>query len=368
VLKVANYGGGSSGGACLLPEFLNDPTPCPRHTYDSFIYVDTKDALYMILGAYNANFLKNGASSEAVAAVGVDDKSTWKFTLADRKWHRISGNVLQFWSISFYETHMVHWKAGNKILFVASNGSKHAVLDLDSETWQEVHTQNNAPISLYHAMSAWDSKRDLWVFRNGTGVCTYNPVTKKYSSLPGCGISDLSGIAYDSKYDAYFVVGKTANTAKVYHPDKGRWEALGGPSVLFQNNVDMYLTYDPVTEKICMVTDADLPKYYTYKYVPGDLGVDMGSGKSVGPGLAVSPNPFKSVIRIKVRCKAYGVKRVTLQVYNIAGKQVAELTPYASRLTPNAYTWSATDLPSGIYILKATINNRQFSRKLFLQK
>ena len=39
IVEIANWGGGSYGGAKLLPAFADHPTPTPRHTYDGICYV-----------------------------------------------------------------------------------------------------------------------------------------------------------------------------------------------------------------------------------------------------------------------------------------------------------------------------------------
>jgi hypothetical protein len=90
----------------------------------------------------------------------------------------------------------------------------------------------------------------------------------------------------------------------------------------------------------------------------------------VDPGaiLCVAPNPFNSNVKIMVRRYAYGVRRVSLQIYNISGKLVKDFTPYASRITPYAFTWNASQCASGIYIVQVTAGKKVFRKKAVLIK
>jgi hypothetical protein len=99
-----------------------------------------------------------------------------------------------------------------------------------------------------------------------------------------------------------------------------------------------------------------------------DIGVEQGVHGGGEVVLKVWPNPFNSAVKIMVRRYAYGVKRVSLQIHNILGKKVADLTPYASRITPYTYIWNTSHLPSGIYLLRLNVNNRVFKRRLTLIK
>jgi hypothetical protein len=95
---------------------------------------------------------------------------------------------------------------------------------------------------------------------------------------------------------------------------------------------------------------------------------DNPAGLEVKNLLTILPNPFNPAVKIMVRRYAYGVQRVSSQIYDISGKLVKDFTPYASRITPYTFTWNAFQHPSGVYILKATLGNRTLTKKLVLQK
>jgi hypothetical protein len=84
--------------------------------------------------------------------------------------------------------------------------------------------------------------------------------------------------------------------------------------------------------------------------------------------LEVWPNPFNSNVKIMVRRYAYGVQRVSSQRYDISGQLVKDFSPYASRITPYAFTWNSSHYPAGTYIIKANIGNKTLSKKVLLQK
>jgi hypothetical protein len=369
VLKVGNWGGGSYGNGCLLPEFANDTTPAPRHTYEGFVYVDSTDALYLMLGAYT-RIMSGSPTPEAQAMYTLDNQSTWKYTFSNNRWHRIASHVSDVSRVrSNYETHMVHWPSGRKILWAGHYGWEHAEFDLATETWQAVTTTNRSPFSLYGALSDWDSKRDIWIFRNGDSVATYDPATKTYTALPGSGLSK-SNICYISDHDVYLATGSSAGQTKIYDPNTQQWTAINGGSITFECNSDLYMRYDPVTGKAGIVTDASTPRYYTFKYVPETTAIDAGQISEYGAGIRVSPNPFYSNTTINIDCRLKIVD-CRLKIYNINGKMVDDLTSKIKNLQSsilNQITWKTSRHGPGIYLVKLSANNKSYIRRITLLK
>ncbi|MGE3804001.1 MAG: alpha/beta hydrolase fold domain-containing protein, partial [Gemmataceae bacterium] len=163
VLEISNWGGGSYTPGRLLPAFKEQVTPMPRHTYDGICYVEDEDAVYMMLGAHGRSFRKDfdDATKEAYSQ---DVQSTWKLDLATGRWTRIPESVRKHWNenaCSPYESHLQHWRAGNKLLFLNDRANHAAEFDLKTQKWEKVETKNETPMSLYNARSTWNSKRDL---------------------------------------------------------------------------------------------------------------------------------------------------------------------------------------------------------------
>jgi hypothetical protein len=105
------------------------------------------------------------------------------------------------------------------------------------------------------------------------------------------------------------------------------------------------------------------------------VGIEPPSKISVGNSLGENysyqlyqnyPNPFNPITQISYSIKAEGT--VTLKVYDMLGKEVANLVN--ERKEPGNYsvTFNAADLPSGIYVYKLTANDFTATKKLMLVK
>jgi hypothetical protein len=84
--------------------------------------------------------------------------------------------------------------------------------------------------------------------------------------------------------------------------------------------------------------------------------------------IIAAPNPFKSAVKIRVRRIAYSVRRFEIQIYNINGELIENLTPFASRLTPYSITWNATGHPAGVYIIRLKDKGKLYTKRIVLSK
>lgn len=169
VVEIAGWDGGSYGGGKLHADFAKRPTPTPRHTYDGLTWVAGEDAMYVMLGA-NWRITARNSDEQAKAQHELDNRSTWKYLFKEDRWERIDHSVRKFWpggNLSPYESHLQHWPAGNRLLFLNDRARYYAEFDLPTQTWEQQATKNACPMSLYNARSTWDSQRNLWVFRLG---------------------------------------------------------------------------------------------------------------------------------------------------------------------------------------------------------
>lgn len=356
VIDIFNWDGGSYSAFSPLPAFFTDTTPVPRHTYDGMTYVGEQDAIYLMLGAYGRGLPPD--STEARALYLLDDTaSTWKFTLSDRKWRRIPGNIRQFWksvyTVSNYESHLRYWPEGRKLLFVNDGGSYHAEFDLLTETWANVTSAGlRAPFSLYNARSAWDSRRGLWVFRNGKNVCAYDPGTRTYTRLPDIrpDTAHGRGIAYDSRHDMYICPIHTTTATAIYSPEDSSWSEITGEVTL----PDAWAAYDSLSDWVCYVNQQTV---YKFRHNPESAGNTAFAGHK-RPVLAIgaSPNPARSTIRITA-CAS------SLSVFDCSGKRVAELAVRAGEAV-----WNAAGLPSGVYLVRAKIGSRLLQKSVTVLK
>lgn len=78
------------------------------------------------------------------------------------------------------------------------------------------------------------------------------------------------------------------------------------------------------------------------------------------------PNPFNPTTTIEFRIPSAGA--VSIAVFDIAGRHVATLVN--EHLQPGSYSvkWTASDLPSGVYLYRLQAGGFQRTRKLVLAK
>ncbi|KPL17023.1 MAG: hypothetical protein AMS26_02355, partial [Bacteroides sp. SM23_62] len=75
------------------------------------------------------------------------------------------------------------------------------------------------------------------------------------------------------------------------------------------------------------------------------------------------PNPFTSTTTIKFSQQEKGY--TTLKLYNTVGQEVATLI--SEELMPGnyEYIWDASDMPTGIYLYRLSVNGNEETKKLF---
>jgi len=273
------WGGGSYGHGRLLAGFKERPMPAPRHVYDAFDYVETRDSIYLMLGSYWKVGL-TGATEEARAQLNVDAGSTWRYDFADGRWHRIDDSVRRLWpGVVPHGVTMQPWPEANKILFFGPSGRRYAEFDIKSERWEKVEIKQRRPTlkGAGPGSSTWDSKRQLWVMRRGPQVYRLDPRKRTFDSLPPAyEVTEGrrfkrngylgSGITYIPRHDVYLVHCPNGNDTHVYEIEKGRWITVRGGDVAlpFGN-----LEYDPKTDLTVLVWQL---KAFRFRYVPRGAG------------------------------------------------------------------------------------------------
>lgn len=274
---VTLFGGGSYGGGCLMPGFEAAPTPAPRHTYDGFAYVEPEDAAYLMLGA--SGRVLTSATPEAESAYHEDAASTWRYLFAEDRWEALPTTVRTFWpsvyTVSDYESHLVYWPEGDRLLFVDDNGAHYAEMQRSTHEWADVTSEaTRAPFTLYNARSAWDHARQRWLFRNGTALAAYDPTTRTWTRLADVPFGGSPAIAYVESWDVFLSVGSTAHETAVYEPDEDRWSVIDGGDIDFgarSNPQFFFLAYDIPTDRVGMLMGnaTTLPlRQYTFRYLP----------------------------------------------------------------------------------------------------
>jgi hypothetical protein len=103
-------------------------------------------------------------------------------------------------------------------------------------------------------------------------------------------------------------------------------------------------------------------------YVPVDFAIDLSTGVENLPAvlasansLRASPNPFHSSTAILFGNPG---KSADISIYDIKGSRVAA---FAS-VRGNSVQWNAANRPSGMYVVKAVIGKKVYTKKILLQK
>jgi hypothetical protein len=114
-----------------------------------------------------------------------------------------------------------------------------------------------------------------------------------------------------------------------------------------------------------MTYNATRPRVHIYKVA--NTRVEQRVAKTGGLRVEARPNPFNGAVLIRL-ANGVGANNYLplpqLAIYDIHGRMVHR----AAEPVSGTYTWSASGLPAGIYLLKASVGNKTYSKRLFLQK
>jgi hypothetical protein len=210
-----------------------------------------------------------------------------------------------------------------------------------------------------------------------------NDTVMELADLPGTGTSSSSYRCLTISADGrkLYIVGNSGNIyefniasrsyTSVYNVSSyisGFYKISGGGIVDSIGNwyAGMHSSSTAALLKINMGRDKVKP------YAMPPAGIDAGRhilARRTGV-VEASPNPFSLATAIKINCRLKIVD-CRLKIYNINGKMIDDLTSEINNLKSsilNQITWTATNHPPGIYILKATIGNQQYIKRLLLAR
>ncbi|HMB90714.1 MAG TPA: T9SS type A sorting domain-containing protein [Rhodothermales bacterium] len=103
--------------------------------------------------------------------------------------------------------------------------------------------------------------------------------------------------------------------------------------------------------------------------VPGDLGSGIDDDHDVPASIALDqnfPNPFNPSTTIPFTLKQAG--QVSLVVYDLLGREVAQVINELRPAGTYQAVWAAGDLPSGTYLYKLSVDGESMTRMLTLLK
>ncbi len=93
----------------------------------------------------------------------------------------------------------------------------------------------------------------------------------------------------------------------------------------------------------------------------GAAAVEAKPASSITGNLSIQPNPFNSETRIVL---GSSVKRADLRIYDVSGRMVQSFMNVKAK----NLVWNAKGMPSGIYLLKAKLDSKIYTKKLFVQR
>jgi len=99
--------------------------------------------------------------------------------------------------------------------------------------------------------------------------------------------------------------------------------------------------------------------------------VTAQSLKGDGMAIAVAPNPFNPATEITITNFKLRITNPEIKIFNIKGELVSDLSNSIRNskfVIRNFFVWDASNQPSGVYVIKATMGNRILSKKVMLMK
>lgn len=81
-------------------------------------------------------------------------------------------------------------------------------------------------------------------------------------------------------------------------------------------------------------------------------------------GISIHPNPFARTVRISYDLPQTGI--IKISAYDVTGRQIATILNQELTTTKGNITWTPTNLPSGIYILRIETPERSVTQKVML--
>jgi hypothetical protein len=240
----------------------------------------------------------------------------------------------------------------------------------------------------------WQMLKSAATMGDYHNMAEYNPVHKV---VVGGGGNSSSALY---KIDSNGVVTTLKNAPTTYRILENVFtvDPVGGDYLLFTANKEFY-AYDVLTDTWTLQSGGTIPIWTTQSTGPltgvvaapvAEHGVNMfvscnnatdcwvsiykrtasaavDSRYVSGPGthsLTLSPNPVarKTTVRIS------GIKPVACKVLDVRGRLFQEMRINAANGAENQFTWDASKMPSGFYLMQVSDGVRTLSRKVFVQK
>jgi hypothetical protein len=224
----------------------------------------------------------------------------------------------------------------------------------------------------------YDTRRDRVYIGKGSEFSAYdiqaNAWTSLASSAVGSGVQ--SCMNYDAENDVVLVniynASSGGDAVKVYNPAANQWTSglRAMPSTTaYRPCYNAF--YDPVLNVHFFFGAGDSNDdgvMLAYRYKGGTPSVVRGREKAcmTSPVISVSPNPARKNVTLHLEGAAGVPER--MGIYDLRGRLLVDLTQTANRIDGPAMAWDASGLSNGIYLVKASWNERVMTARLLIQK
>jgi hypothetical protein len=122
--------------------------------------------------------------------------------------------------------------------------------------------------------------------------------------------------------------------------------------------------YVPSKNVFIVVNSIDA-NVFAYRHTAGTTHFEAIALKCGAINLTANPNPFKTSVKIAVSGKLVADGKIGVYVYNIKGKIINKLSATSYQLSAGI-TWSATDRPVGVYLVRVKAGKNTLTRKIIL--
>jgi hypothetical protein len=349
----------------MCTDGYSDGTPSSKHTYGTNVYIAQADRMF------------NCGGCNACPAGGCGAKKTFTFDFASLTWHNMSPSGTgpgtccnDFAAYDTLNKKVYYWDASAWACGTSTYGLY--AYDYTANSWLKVNSD------MVNGSSIVDPKRHL-LFNIGAGpsgstnyVTAYTlgttpPVRQVWTTTGGDAFitQGAIGLAYDPVVDKY--VGWKGGAVYALDPVSKAWTSYnpaGGPPGnvngvtngvwgrwQYVPSVNAYITVVSVTGNV-----------YAYKLTAG-MGVEHKTATLASATLSVSPNPFRTGVKITLPEPANSKQTARVGIYDVRGNRVFETHSGESTVV-----WEAGKLPGGIYLIRADINGKTVNRRISLLK
>jgi hypothetical protein len=207
---------------------------------------------------------------------------------------------------------------------------------VEAEIWQYYLTENPGDVQVL-GVDTWNyPPADVFFFKTLTGT-TY-PLLLNGSLEPGGNVTELYGTYHN------FIVIDMADTTVTYNA-RFLW-----PHINSYQRDEIRAAIDEIVNDPVAVGDGD------FGNAPREIRIKT------------FPNPFRGRLRVELNNPSSRPEHGRIALLDVRGRRVAELFDGVLSSGPNRFEWSANladgRLPTGVYLLRATIGDRRIQKRV----